>query len=402
MSATVPSPATRVELTEYGPVREVRMGSAIAAAITATRLVEARPTEVSGSWLLVPGGHVGAVRVGGVSVHVAPKVPITRLMFLLEYSPRQPAWQRERVELAEHSDLLQVIATVFARSADGATRAGLLQGYVTIEESLPVVRGRIREAKQMRLRQGRPLPVEVRYDDFTVDIAENELLLAATRRLLQLPNLASRTRHQLMLLRQRMAEVSPLIRGAALPRWAPSRLNIRYQPALRLAEAILAGSSFEHQVGSLPVHGFVLNMAKVFEDFLTQALRAALQPSGGLVKAQKTVHLDEGQQIRIKPDIVWVDGHRPLAVVDAKYKAEKPEGFPDADVYQALAYATALNLRDSHLVYAKGNEPAQSYTVCHSGVRITAHTLDLDKTAEGLLDQVFQLAQRIAGLAALP
>jgi 5-methylcytosine-specific restriction enzyme subunit McrC len=39
-----------------------------------------------------------------------------------------------------------------------------------------------------------------------------------------------------------------------------------------------------------------------------------------------------------------------------KYKAEKPGGFPDADLYQLLAYCTTLRLPVGHLVYAEGNE----------------------------------------------
>ncbi len=58
----------------------------------------------------------------------------------------------------------------------------MLRGYREVEEALPVVRGRIREAGQIRRRYGFPLPVEVRYDDYTVDIAENRPLLAASAR----------------------------------------------------------------------------------------------------------------------------------------------------------------------------------------------------------------------------
>jgi 5-methylcytosine-specific restriction enzyme subunit McrC len=33
----------------------------------------------------------------------------------------------------------------------------------------------------------------------------------------------------------------------------------------------------------------------------------------------------------MRPDLVWyADGVRPAAVIDAKYKAERPEGFPHA------------------------------------------------------------------------
>jgi 5-methylcytosine-specific restriction enzyme subunit McrC len=64
--------------------------------------------------------------------------------------------------------------------------------------------------------------------------------------------------------------------------------------------------------------------------------------------------------------------------LDAKYKAEKPSGFPDADLYQMLAYCPALRLRRGHLVYAKGNEAADHHVVRNSGVEIVQHVLDLE------------------------
>ena len=45
------------------------------------------------------------------------------------------------------------------------------------------VRGRIRFAGQIRQRFGIPLPIEVRYDEFTDDITENQLVKAAVMRL---------------------------------------------------------------------------------------------------------------------------------------------------------------------------------------------------------------------------
>lgn len=78
--------------------------------------------------------------------------------------------------------------------------------------------------------------------------------------------------------------------------------------------------------------------------------------------------------------------------MDAKYEAEKPAGFPNADVYQALAYATSMGLEEAHLVYAKGNEPVQSYRARGTGVAIHAHVLDLSQSPEALLEQVTMLA----------
>ena len=73
-------------------------------------------------------------------------------------------------------------------------------------------------------------------------------------------------------------------------------------------------------------------------------------------------------------------GSRPTggaAVVDAKYKAEKPSGFPQADLYQLLAYCTVLGLHVGHLVYARGNEDPRVHSVVGADVSIHCHTLDL-------------------------
>ena len=99
----------------------------------------------------------------------------------------------------------------------------------------------------------------------------------------------------------------------------------------------------------------------------------------------------------MKPDLVWLGARdRCRAVVDAKYKAERPDGFPDADLYQMLAYCTVLGLEHGHLVYAKANEQVRTHTVRRAGVVIHCHTLDLAESPAQLLAQVDQLAGRIA------
>ena len=87
-----------------------------------------------------------------------------------------------------------------------------------------------------------------------------------------------------------------------------------------------------------------------------------------------------------------------IVVVDAKYKAEKPAGYPQADLYQLLAYCTVLGLREGHLVYAKGNESELTHDVRGTEIVIHCHTVDLDQAPSTLLGQVRSLAHRIAAL----
>lgn len=206
-------------------------------------------------------------------------------------------------------------------------------------------------------------------------------------------------------------ETTTLVRGAQLPVWTPSRLNARYVPALRLAELILRGGSVEHSIGAVRVHGFLFDMPKIFEDFVTTAIteefvaastddpRSAI--GGSFVKLQAHHHLDEARTVLMKPDLVWYSAARqPLAVVDAKYKAEKPTGFPGADLYQLLTYCTVLGLAEGHLVYAKGETTETSHAISGAEIRIHQHALDLEQPPNEILAQLATIAHDcITGIA---
>ncbi|MEV0091162.1 restriction endonuclease [Streptomyces sp. NPDC050738] len=392
-----------IELVEHARPVSRPLPDAVGRALAASRIVDAAPDPyVAGKWTLKAGSKVGAVRleVAGeeaITLRITPKVAIGRLFFLLGYSLDPRGWRDGDVDVAEHRELLPALAYAFERQVERALGRGLLQGYRHTEESSLVVRGRIREAEQIRRRFGAALPVEIAYDEFTTDIAENRLLRAAVERLLRVPGVPRTVRVRLLHQRARLADVAPLVRGQELPPWRATRLNSRYRQALHLARAILDGASAEHRAGALRIDGFLFDMNKLFEDFVCVALCEALLPYGGRGSLQaKGVHLDEDDAIRMRPDFVWYgDGGQPLLVADAKYKAGKPDGYPDADLYQMLAYCTALGLGSGHLVYAKGNAPHTRHQVRQAGTVLHQHALGLDQEPAGLLDEVGLLVREM-------
>jgi len=394
---------TVVELREGDRPVELALPAEVGQLLAASGVVTATPTVRAGRWLVAPTTKVGVVRVNDVEVWIRPKIDIRRLVFLLGYAQSPRGWRDSDVPLAPAADLVTAVAYAFVRQAERATAGGLLQGYRTVEDTLTVVRGRIREADQLRQRFGLPLPLDVTYDEFTVDIAENQLLRTATERLLQLPRLSPAVRQSLRrLLFVAFADVSPLPGPRPTVAWQPTRLNTHYQVAVRLAEMLLAAQSFEHQRGSVRSSGFLFDMAIVFEDFVCVALREALADTAGRVHLQYRTHLDEAAVVDIRPDLVITSGLRPVAVLDAKYKAakdraakdraEKPAGFPQADLYQMLAYCTVLGLRTGHLVYARGGESPARHRVTNADVTLVCHALDLDQDPAELLGDVARLA----------
>ena len=389
---------TSIQLGELGPAAELRLTSEQGRSLAGSGVVHATPAPYSaGVWQVGAAGKVGAARIGDIEIQIRPKVPIARLLFLVGYSQHAAAWRPETVPVAEAADLIPAIAQALWRQTERAIHQGLLPGYIAVEESSQVLRGRLRESEQLHRHHGLPLPLEIQHDEFTIDIPENQILRTACERMLTVPRVDAESQRMLRRLLRDFADVTPLSRGDPVPRWTATRLNVRYHPALRLAELVLRATSVEHGPGGMAVNGFLLDMPKLFEDFVTVALREALVAGyGGRVADQDRSYFDEATQVVLRPDIVWKIGGSAVAILDAKYKAEKPAGYPNADLYQMLAYCTALGLRNGHLVYAKGNEDPARHVVRRSGIEIFCHAVDLDQPPDLLLARMSDLATIIA------
>ncbi|MGY4542830.1 5-methylcytosine-specific restriction enzyme subunit McrC [Arthrobacter sp. UYNi723] len=358
----------------------------------------ATATPVGGNdWLVANIRKVGVVRVGDCQITIHPKVPVTRLFFMMGYSLDRDFWRDEDVTISRDTDLLNTIAASFLWHVARATRQGLIQGYESYEESLPMVRGRINIPVQIGRRGGLAFPAQVVFDEFTVDVTENRLLLSAARRLLNLPTLSSQTRTDLRKVMQKLDGVSPLPSSHRVPRVQFTRLNSRYRAAVVLAEIILGNSSLEQDLGAVTATAFLFDMWRIFEDFVTAALARDLENRRGTARTQATgMYLDAGSLVALRPDLLWHDGNRPIAVIDAKYKATKFSNYPNTDVYQMLAYCVRFGLDVGHLVYAKGEEETEIHQVIGHQVSVHCHAVDLDQHPTALLDQISGLAETIA------
>jgi 5-methylcytosine-specific restriction enzyme subunit McrC len=158
---------------------------------------------------------------------------------------------------------------------------------------------------------------------------------------------------------------------------------------------VLRNLSIEHWAGHRSSVGFLFDMNRVFEDFLTAALTAELEQLEGRVIAQHALTLDSQTQVQMRPDLTWWLGGRCLSVMDAKYKSIAPTEMPNAHLYQMLAYCTALGVREGWLIYAAGNAQGFDATVRRTDMTIRSATVDLVQPPSDLLESVATLARRI-------
>ncbi|MFI5648815.1 McrC family protein [Kitasatospora sp. NPDC051705] len=394
----------RINLTESGSAVQEELTAEQAAALAASGIVRVEQGRRAGLWRVSGRRLVGAARINGVDLRISPKTPINQVLFLLGYAAAPGRWRSEPVTAAESEGLLPAVSYAFVRAAERATRHGPLQGYRTVEDTLPVIRGRVRPADQLRRHFGRSYPAEVSYEEFTEDIAENRILKAAAHRLLSLPDVPTSCRAGLRRVVTALSDVGEPEGGP--PQHQPGSSGVhdaRFDSAVRLGELVLRGASYDLQHrGTVYVDGLLLNMEKVFQDFVVGALADALRPYGGTVHPQDRRHfLDHGGRVQLLPDLVWCrnDG-RPAGVADAKYKAEKIRGHPNADLYQMASYCLGLGLDRGHLVYAAGEAPVSRHTVRNSGIELVRHAVQLAAEPAVVLDAMAVIAADIA--AGLP
>ena len=363
--------------------------------------VSIEPVKGKGNtYRLRPGSTVGALEIGDMSVLIEPKIGIPQLLSLACYAMGvYKPHEHKLFDFQKAQTLPDVLALALIAAARRAFGRGLMRGYLTEEDALHTVRGRIRFDEQIRRRYGIPLPVELRFDEFTEDILVNRLVKAAAARLRQMSLNSSEARRGLGWIAAILENVSLLeFRRRRVPEVPFDRLNEHYRHVVGLARLILLHSEFESFRGDVRASGFLIDMNVLFQEFVTQALRETLRVSDKTLRDDKGIRrltLAEENKVQLKPDLSWWDGETCMFVGDAKYKKIVHSTVPNADLYQLLAYATALDLPGGLLIYAQGEAEAATYNIRHTCKQLEVVALDLSGSLEEILGHVKAVAHKI-------
>lgn len=394
----------RISLTEWQTTPGVPLSPAQRDILLEHRIGVGPTSGVEGRYDLTPGSEIGALELPGLSVRILPKLPIERVFFLVSYALDGLKGAEAATDFAEEPDLFEAVVAAFAAHVRSAFRPGLLQGYRTEEDALMTVRGRILFERQLR-RFGIAPPIDVRFDDFTIDIEENRLIKAALTRLGKMRLRSDRSRRHLRSFALSLAAVEMVEYGHQLPSITFNRLNERYRPALALARLILRSTSYDIERGTVTSPSFLIDMNRVFEDFVVQALRDELRlgaiefPQGA---KGRRLTLDTAGRISLKPDISWWRGGRCVFVGDVKYKKTADWRIPNADLYQLHAYTTATDLPGGLLIYAAGEGEPGTHVVRHADKRLTVMAVDLAGDPDVVLAGISRVADQIRGLMRMP
>ena len=375
-----------------------------------------RPTVRGGKRVIQAAQHVGVVRLKNRTIQILPKIHQQRetdndeiktreatanLLRMLAYAGELQVREHELAPLMRQTDnWFEILTNLFATHLREKWQRGAHRNYQTIEDDLPLLKGKWRIAAQLK----RPLRrhiFSVSYDEFTADSQLNRIFRYVVERLWQLTR-DNDNKRLLGELRQWLDEVT-LLRHVTVADADPkqlTRLNEHYRPLLNLAQLFLDGGSLQMAAGDLTSFSFVFDMNELFESFVASFIRrnasailpAELQACDYLVQSRgENRHLairETKNVFRTKPDIVFRQGEQFPLIIDTKYKrlnvADLRLGVDQSDFYQMHAYSHRYECDHILLLYPQTAETLKPLNEvfrladCKKVIRVATVNLQID------------------------
>lgn len=293
---------------------------------------------------------MGIVAAPGATLEILPKIDgddgkvRKALVHMLAAAWDLRLAEGEVASLAtQRLDLLEILIGLFSNRLLAAVRRGLPRRYITWEEDLPRLRGKLDVTRQFTRLTMRPDLLACRFDELSENTPLNRVFKAAVNLL----RTRVRTHANVRLLDELAARLEfvgkssePLREQVRL-----DRTNTAFHELYELACILLQGDWQATSQGDTPGFSLLFPMNDLFEKFIARKMMSAGLGMSVVAQPKRAHALRDGEQplFQLNPDLL-VNGN---IVLDTKWKKLRPVesklGVEQDDVYQMLAYASAYN-----------------------------------------------------------
>lgn len=318
--------------------------------------------------------YCGVISLGNLTLEILPKIygkeqepgacRKALVMMLQKARVIKPAkGGTAQIALQKHV-LLEIFILHFCDLLHAELMQGMIRHYVTKEESLPVLRGRLRIEKQLKQNLAHRERLFCRYDELSADNTHNRIIKYVLHLLLRLST-GVIVRKQLTELLIQFDDISDvLVDVAVLDRLQFDRVTNRYEPIFTQCRWFLQGLHPDVTVGDAACLTLLFDMNRLFEAYVAASFRKLAWQNGFHMREQgprkyMMLQNDRNEQLFLmKPDMVFLGSNKqPAAIADAKWKMlderEKKLGVSQADLYQMVGYATRYRVDKLALIYPK-------------------------------------------------
>lgn len=340
-------------------------------------------------------------------------IPIQNIYYLLCY-----AWNKldesevVQVDAAAHTSLLNLFAKVLINGTIYLLKKGLDRDYVTREEVLQRIRGKLLFATSLKRNLLNNAKAACQYDELSHNIIHNRILKTTMKRLLKADDLDAQFKDELIMLYRRLPPIDELaLTNRDFFRVRLHRNNSFYDFLLAICQIIYEGLLLDEDTGKYKFRDFLRDenrMNLLFEEFVRNFLK--LEQTDYKVSREHIPWALEkaGPQDHYLPQmetdisLTAKDGHKKI-VIDTKYYASgfktsakigPGEKLISSNLYQLYSYLKNLETKsginqhcEGILLYAAVDETAD-YTFSFPGHQLHVKTLNLNQDWKSIDDDL--------------
>ena len=324
--------------------------------------------------------YVGIIKVKNLIVEILPKISLSNdiikdremLMFMLSKCNKLSVDIKELLNSnILNNSLLDILAKVFSKKLLNELQKGLYREYVSKEEALSMIKGKILISKSIKENTINKNKMNCKYDEFTEDNLFNALLKRAINVILfSIKN--NDVKKELNIINNIFNDISDIyISNNIILNYKLNRMNNRFLECFTLAKLILLNSSMDKSLGKENGFSILFEMNYLYEEYIGVLLKEVFNNTNISINTQEKSRyllwntLKERNEIALKPDIVIYKDNKPKVIIDTKWKSSSinnREIYSQSDIYQMYAYITTYTeCEECILLYPKFEDISHSH-----------------------------------------
>ena len=319
--------------------------------------------------------YVGIIKIKNLIIEILPKISLSNdiikdrkmLIFMLSKCNKLSVDIKELLNSnILNNSLLDILAKVFSKKLLNELQKGLYREYVSKEEALSIIKGKILISKSIKENTINKNKMNCKYDEFTEDNLFNAILKRAISVILfSIKN--DDVKKELNIINNVLNDISDIyIPNNIILNYKLNRMNNRFLECFTLAKLILLNSSMDKSLGKENGFSILFEMNYLYEEYIAVLLKEICSDTNINVNDQEKSKyllwntLKERNEIALKPDIVIYKDNKPKIIIDTKWKSATIDGkevYTQGDIYQMYAYITTYEeCQQCILLYPKTNE----------------------------------------------
>lgn len=295
--------------------------------------------------------YVGIIKVNNLVIEILPKISLSNdiikdrqmLIFMLSKCKKLSVDIKDLLKSNILSNsLLDILARLFSKKLLSEMQKGLYREYVSKEDALSIIRGKILISKSIKENTINKNKINCKYDEFTEDNLFNAILKRAVNVILFSTN-NDDIKKELNIINNVFSEVSDIyISNNIILNYKLNRMNSRFSECFTLAKLILLNSSMDKSLGKENGFSILFEMNYLYEEYIGVLLEEVFYDSDIKVNTQEKSKyllwntLKERNEIALKPDIVIYKDNKPKIIIDTKWKSASwgnRESYSQGDIY---------------------------------------------------------------------